>query len=88
MKGLQKLIVNRDAIEADLAKNWAVVSEAIQTILRRENYPDAYNVLKDLTRTHRQLNQQTLAEFIDSLNLPEKIKIEMKKINPFNYTGL
>ncbi|GHV63846.1 adenylosuccinate lyase [Bacteroidia bacterium] len=88
LKGLNKLIINKDTIEHDLEKNWPVVAEAIQTILRRENYPDPYETLKALTRTNNKLTQQTIAEFIDSLDVSESLKKELKGITPSNYTGM
>jgi len=88
LKGLDKLIINTNKIKDDLDKNWSVVAEAIQTILRRENYPDPYNALKDLTRTGHAISQQSIAEFIDGLDVSEALKIELKNITPFNYTGL
>lgn len=87
-KGLNKLILNRDAIEADLEKNWAVISEAIQTILRREGYPKPYEALKQLTRTNAVINKKSIAGFIDSLNVSDAIKAELRKITPENYTGV
>ena len=88
IKGLDKLILNESAITADLENNWAVVAEAIQTILRREGYPKPYETLKELTRTNEIINQKTIAGFIDSLDLKEELKKELKKITPFNYTGI
>ncbi len=88
LKGLDKLIVNEEKIHLDLENNWIVVSEAIQTILRRENYPQPYEALKALTRTHDQINRETIHVFIEQLNVSEKIKTELKNITPFNYTGL
>lgn len=88
LKGLNKLIINQEAINNDLNNNWAVVAEAIQTILRRENYPDPYNVLKDLTRKNVKIDQKSIADFIDNLDVSDKIKKELKKITPFNYTGI
>jgi adenylosuccinate lyase len=88
LKGLDKLIVNEEKIHLDLENNWIVVSEAIQTILRRENYPQPYEALKTLTRTHDQINRETIHVFIEQLNVSEKVKTELKNINPFNYTGL
>jgi adenylosuccinate lyase len=85
---LSKLILNVDAIRADLQKNWAVVAEAIQTILRREGYPEPYETLKALTRTHAAISEKTMAEFIDSLDVSRKVKDEMLKITPENYTGV
>ncbi len=88
LKGLDKLIVNEEKIHLDLENNWIVVSEAIQTILRRENYPQPYEALKALTRTHDQINRETIHVFIEQLNVSEKVKTELKNITPFNYTGL
>ena len=82
------LILNADAIRADLQKNWAVVAEAIQTILRREGYPKPYEALKDLTRTHVDINRKTIAEFIESLDVSRTVKEELLKITPENYTGI
>ncbi|SIQ07039.1 adenylosuccinate lyase [Mucilaginibacter lappiensis] len=88
IKGLGKLLLNQDAINADLEANWPVVAEAIQTILRREGYPNPYEALKDLTRTNQQINGQTIAAFVDTLNISEAIKQELKQITPANYTGI
>ena len=88
LKGLTKLVVNKNAIEKDLDNNWAVVAEAIQTILRRENYPEPYEKLKDLTRTNNHIDKNSIKEFIDSLKIDEKIKSELRLITPFNYTGI
>jgi adenylosuccinate lyase len=87
LKGLSKLIINEEQINADLENNWAVVAEAIQTILRRENYPQPYEALKALTRTHATITRATMHQFIDSLNVSIKIKEVMKTITPQNYTG-
>jgi adenylosuccinate lyase len=87
LKGLNKLIVNTDRIKNDLNNNWAVVSEAIQTILRREGYPKPYEALLDLTRTNQKVTYETLADFIDNLELRDEVKKELKSITPFNYTG-
>ena len=87
-KGLGKLLLNREAIEKDLEDNWAVVAEAIQTILRREAYPDPYEALKGLTRTNEKITEKSLADFIDSLDVSEQIKTELKSIKPGNYTGI
>lgn len=87
-KGLDKLIINEDRIRQDLDDNWAVISEAIQTILRRENYPSPYEALKDLTRTHRKIDQQALDGFIEGLKVSRKVKDELRKITPHNYTGI
>jgi adenylosuccinate lyase len=88
LKGLNKLVLNEEKIQQDLINNWAVVAEAIQTILRRENYPNPYEALKDLTRNHQKITQETLHQFIDQLNINESIKQELKQITPFNYTGI
>jgi adenylosuccinate lyase len=88
LHGLDKLMVCTERIEADLENNWAVVAEAIQTILRRENYPNPYETLLNLTRTNENVNRKTIHEFIDSLNVDEKIKQELKRITPHNYTGI
>jgi len=87
-KGLEKVILNADAIRADLQQNWAVVAEAIQTILRREGYPEPYEALKDLTRTHTRIDQQAIAEFIETLEVSPTVKAELLKITPENYTGI
>ena len=73
---------------ADLGNNWAVVAEAIQTVLRRENYPNPYEVLKALTRTNEHITKEHLYAFIDSLDIEDEIKIELKAISPYNYTGV
>jgi adenylosuccinate lyase len=88
LKGLTKLILNADVIRADLQKNWAVIAEAIQTILRREGYPEPYETLKALTRTHTAINQKTIAEFIETLDVSRTVKEELLKITPENYTGI
>lgn len=88
MRGLNKLIINETAIRADLENNWAVVAEGIQTILRREGYPKPYEALKDLTRTNTKVNEQTIANFVDSLDVSDSIKKEIKSITPWNYTGI
>jgi adenylosuccinate lyase len=87
LKGLNKLIVNTDKIKNDLDNNWAVVSEAIQTILRREGYPKPYEALLDLTRTNQKITHESLTVFIENLDLSEQVKEELKAISPFNYTG-
>ena len=87
LKGLNKLIINKPAIEADLEENWAVVAEAIQTILRREAYPNPYEALKALTRTNSKVTQQSIAEFIDTLDVSPELKKALKQITPSNYTG-
>jgi len=88
LKGLGKLILNEITIKHDLESNWAVVAEGIQTILRRENYPAPYEALKNLTRTNEAITQKSIAEFIDSLQISNELKEELKKITPFNYTGI
>ncbi|MDA3893752.1 MAG: adenylosuccinate lyase [Salinivirgaceae bacterium] len=87
-KGLGKLLLNEDKIKADLNANWAVVAEAIQTILRREQYPNPYEALKELTRTNTHINKESIHEFIQTLNVSDEIKAELMKITPFNYTGI
>jgi adenylosuccinate lyase len=87
-KGLDKLLLNREAIDRDLEDNWAVVAEGIQTILRRESYPDPYEALKGLTRTNEKITEKSLADFIESLDVTDRIKIELKSIRPGNYTGI
>ncbi len=88
LKGLNKLLLNTSAIEKDLEDNWAVCAEAIQTILRREGYPKPYEALKELTRTNSKVTQKSLHAFIDSLKINAKVKTELKKISPHNYTGV
>jgi adenylosuccinate lyase len=87
-KGLDKLILNQAAIADDLERNWAVVAEAIQTILRREGYPEPYEALKDLTRTHVTIDRQAIADFIATLAVPEAVRAELRRITPGNYTGI
>ncbi|RUA06598.1 MAG: adenylosuccinate lyase [Flavobacteriia bacterium] len=88
LKGLNKLLLNQEAIEDDLENNWAVVAEAIQTILRREAYPNPYEALKGLTRTNKMIDHQSISEFIDTLEITEDLKKELKNITPKNYTGI
>jgi adenylosuccinate lyase len=88
LRGLNKIILNEEAINADLDNNWAVVAEAIQTVLRRESYPNPYEALKDLTRTNQKITAATMANFIDGLNVSAELKLELKNITPFNYTGV
>ena len=88
LKGLNKLLLNKEAFEQDLESNWAVVAEAIQTILRREAYPNPYEALKGLTRTNAVINQKSIADFIDTLEVSDEIKAELKVITPSNYTGI
>lgn len=87
LKGLNKLILHRESIDADLSNLWSVVAEAMQTILRREGYPKPYETLKALTRTNEEVNQQRIAEFIDTLDVSEQVKAELRSITPQNYTG-
>ncbi len=88
LRGLRKLILNETAFQEDLENNWAVVAEAIQTILRREGYPKPYEALKDLTRTNTHVTQDTIAEFVEGLQVSEEVKAEIKAISPSNYTGV
>jgi len=88
LKGIGKLELHNDALKQDLEDNWAVVAEAIQTILRREGYPKPYEALKALTRTKEKITQETIRTFIDGLNVEETIKEELRKISPFNYLGI
>ncbi|NGM63015.1 adenylosuccinate lyase [Sphingobacterium sp. SGG-5] len=88
LRGIRKLILNESALRNDLENNWAVVAEAIQTILRREGYPKPYEALKDLTRTNTQVTQETIAMFVDGLAIPDAVKNEIKAITPWNYTGV
>jgi adenylosuccinate lyase len=88
LNGLNKLIINKEKFAEDLENNWAVVAEAIQTILRREAYPNPYEALKGLTRTNEKINQKSMADFIDGLTVSEVIKKELKSITPSNYTGI
>lgn len=88
LKGLNKLLLNQAKFEEDLENNWAVVAEAIQTILRRESYPNPYEALKGLTRTNEKITKNSIAAFIDTLTVSEDIKAELKAISPSNYTGI
>ncbi|QQS94486.1 adenylosuccinate lyase [Sphingobacterium spiritivorum] len=88
LRGLRKLILNEKALQDDLNNNWAVVAEAIQTVLRREGYPQPYEALKDLTRTNTHVTQDTIAVFVENLNVSETVKAELKAISPSNYTGV
>lgn len=88
LKGLNKLLLNEAKFAEDLENNWAVVAEAIQTILRREGYPNAYEALKGLTRTNEKINQKSISEFIETLDISEAIKKEMHAVTPANYTGI
>ena len=87
-KGLGKLVLNEEKLLKDLDNNWAVCAEAIQTILRRESYPNPYEALKDLTRTNSVINKESLSEFISGLEVSNEIKEELRQISPFNYTGI
>jgi len=88
IKGLEKLVLSKEKIDRDLDANWAVVAEAIQTILRREGYPSPYEALKGLTRTNGPITKKIMIEFIETLDISEAVKTELKNISPFNYTGL
>ena len=88
LRGFNKLLLNEFAINTDLEANWPVVAEAIQTILRREGYPNPYEALKDLTRTNQQINRNTIAEFVEKLDISDQVKSELKSISPSNYTGM
>ncbi len=88
LRGLDKLLLNEEVIARDLENNWAVVAEAIQTILRRESYPHPYEALKELTRTNQKISAGTIAAFVDTLNVSEPVKEEIKKISPATYTGV
>ena len=88
LKGLNKLLLNEHKFKEDLDNNWAVVAEAIQTILRREGYPNPYEALKGLTRTNEKINQNSIANFIEELKVTDEIKLELKRITPSNYTGI
>jgi adenylosuccinate lyase len=86
-KGLGKLLLNEPKLRADLESNWAIVAEGIQTILRREGFPKPYEALKDLTRQNQVINAESIAQFIDGLSVSESIKIELKSLTPWGYTG-
>lgn len=88
LKGLDKLVLNEEKINKDLEENWAVIAEAIQTILRREGYPNPYETLKSLTRTNEKITAKSISKFIESLEVSEALKAELKKISPQNYTGV
>ncbi|MCH7534438.1 MAG: adenylosuccinate lyase, partial [Bacteroidetes bacterium] len=88
LKGLNKLILNKEAIDQDLDNNWAVVAEGIQTVLKREGYPKPYEALKELTRNNGSINQDSLVMFIDGLDISDDLKSELKKITPHNYIGI
>ncbi|MCH8318658.1 MAG: adenylosuccinate lyase, partial [Bacteroidetes bacterium] len=88
IKGLDKIVLNETAIKTDLENNWAVVAEGIQTILRREGYPDPYEALKTLTRTKERITKEHLINFIEKLNVDERVKKELKLLTPDSYTGI
>jgi len=88
MKGLRKLILNEERVADDLDNTWAVVAEAIQTILRREAYPNPYEALKALTRTNEKMTPETIHDFIGKLDVSDEVKAELRAITPHNYTGI
>ena len=88
LKGVDKLLINEQKIYYDLEANWAVTAEAIQTILRRENYPNPYDALKHLTRGKERITKQNLYDFIDGLDLSEDLKDELRRVSPHNYVGM
>ena len=88
LKGLRKLILNEEKLQQDLNNTWAVVAEAIQTILRREGYPHPYEALKALTRTNQQITEQSIHQFIEQLEVSTSVKAELMEITPWNYTGI
>ncbi len=88
LKGFSKLLLNEKIIRDDLQSNWAVVAEAIQTVLRREGYPMPYEALKELTRTNKHIDQKKITKFIKTLDVNENVKEELNKITPENYTGV
>lgn len=88
LKGISKLELNKAAIDQDLSDNWAVVAEAIQTVLRKEAYPNPYEALKELTRKNEKITKESIASFIDGLNVSKELKDKLKSITPFNYTGI
>ena len=87
LKGLDKLVVNTEKMNSDLENNWVVIAEAIQTILRREGYHKPYEALLDLTRSNSRITRDMINDFINSLDLSEQVRDELKAISPFNYTG-
>lgn len=87
-KGLGKLVLNDEKIYEDLNNNWAVVTEAIQTVLRREKYPNPYEALKELSRGNKHIDQKAIHQFVDSLDISAALKKELKNITPHNYTGI
>ena len=88
IKGINKLLVNVEKTHSDLELNWIVIAEGIQTVLRREGYPKPYEALKELTRNNEEINKKTFTDFIENLEISKKVKNELKKISPFNYTGI
>ena len=88
VKGINKILVNTEKINSDLEKNWIVIAEGIQTILRREGFPKPYEALKELTRNNQEINKKTFTVFIENLEISDELKKELKKISPFNYTGI
>jgi adenylosuccinate lyase len=88
MRGLDKIILNKQALDKDLEANWIVISEAMQTILRREGYPNPYEAIKGLTRTNKQISRETLHTYIDGLDVSNTVKAELKTLSPFSYTGI
>lgn len=88
LKGLHKLLLHEEVILSDLDNNWEVIAEAIQTILRREGYPNPYEALKNLTRTNQKITKQTMEDFVNGLNVSDKVKDELRAISPMNYTGM
>jgi adenylosuccinate lyase len=88
LKGMNKLELNQEAIDHHLEENWAVVAEGIQTVLRREGFPKPYEALKELTRKNEKITEKRIKDFIDSLDIGEKVKYELRRISPFNYTGI
>jgi adenylosuccinate lyase len=88
LRGLPKLELNRDAIDADLEDNWAVVAEAIQTILRKEGYPNPYEALKDLTRKNEKITKESISQFIDTLQVSDDVRERLREVTPFTYTGI
>jgi adenylosuccinate lyase len=88
IKGLNKMEINLAKIEADLEDNWAVVAEAIQTVLRREGFANPYEALKDLTRKNEKIDKNAIHNFIDGLKIPKELKEELKQISPHNYLGI
>jgi len=87
LRGLRKLILNEEKINEDLQNNWAVVSEAIQTILRREGYPEPFEAVKALTRKNEKVTRETIADFIEGLDISDTVKAELKSLSPRNYIG-